>query len=69
MNLNVSVVKPALLFLGDVSSIKHHQNDVFKISHGTECGLGFDKKVDIQPGDTIQCIAKIDVVQKLDWNF
>ena len=49
--------------------MKHHQNDVFKISHGTECGLGFDKKADIQPGDTIQCTAKIEIVQTLDWKF
>ena len=49
--------------------MKHHHNDVFKISHGTECGLGFDKTTDIQPGDTVQCTGIVDVVQTLDWKF
>ena len=68
-NEHVYVLYKISYFTGDVSSMKHHQNDVFKISHGTECGLGFDKKIDIQPGDTIQCTAKTDVIQTLDWKF
>jgi len=57
------------IVIGNVSSMKHHQNDVFKISHGTECGLGFDKGVEIQAGDTIQCTAMVDVIQTIDWKF
>ena len=55
--------------LGKLLTMKHHQNDVFRLSHGSECGLGFEKNTDIQAGDVIKCVTNKQIVPTLDWKF
>jgi translation initiation factor IF-2 len=40
---------------GDVSSLKHLQDDVREVRAGFECGVGLKGFNDFQPGDILEC--------------
>lgn len=45
-----------LLHEGEVSSLKHLQDDVKEVRAGFECGVGIKGFGDFQPGDILECI-------------
>jgi translation initiation factor IF-2 len=45
-----------MLHEGEVSSLKHLQDDVKEVRAGYECGVGIKGFGDYQPGDILECI-------------
>jgi translation initiation factor IF-2 len=41
------------IFEGEISSLKHHQDDVREVRHGFECGIGVKDFNDFEEGDII----------------
>lgn len=55
------------LYEGYLKSMKHHKDDVSKITSGMECGLSFgDNFKDLKIGDIIQCVHEVQLPPKLD---
>jgi translation initiation factor IF-2 len=44
-----------LLYEGDITSLKHMQEDVREVRQGFECGIGIKGFNDIIVGDIIEC--------------
>ena len=44
-----------ILFIGEMSSLKHEKEDVREVRQGFECGIGFRNYHDYQEGDKIEC--------------
>jgi len=45
------------LFVGDVSSLRRHQEDVREVRQGFECGIGIRGFNDFQEGDMVECFV------------
>jgi translation initiation factor IF-2 len=43
------------VFAGDISSLKHHQDDVREVRQGFECGVGLKDFNDFEEGDILEC--------------
>ncbi len=44
-----------VIYEGELSSLKHHQEDVREMRQGFECGINLKNHNDYQPGDVIEC--------------
>jgi translation initiation factor IF-2 len=40
---------------GDLSTLKHHQNEVKEVKQGVECGMSLANYDNIKEGDLIEC--------------
>ena len=47
--------KGTLIFEGEISSLKHLQENVSEVRTGFECGMGFKNFSDIAEGDLVEC--------------
>lgn len=56
------------LYLGNLSSLKHHQDDISVVKTGMDCGLSFEKNIEFQVGDEIVCFNEEEVEQKISWD-
>jgi len=55
-NAKVRVLRgEEIIYDGDVSSLKHLQDDVTEVRTGFECGISFKKFNEFEEGDIIQC--------------
>ncbi|HLE16169.1 MAG TPA: translation initiation factor IF-2 [Anaerolineales bacterium] len=55
-NAHIRVVRHGQeVFKGDISSLKHLQDDVREVRAGFECGVGLKGFNDFQPGDILEC--------------
>jgi translation initiation factor IF-2 len=55
-NARVRILRAGeLLYEGDITSLKHMQEDVREVRQGFECGIGIKGFNDIIVGDTIEC--------------
>ena len=43
------------VFSGEISSLKHHQDDVREVRQGFECGVGLKDFNDFEEGDILEC--------------
>lgn len=50
----------ALVFDGEILSIKHLKDDVSEIKEGFECGISFKNFNDIKEGDIIECYTLVE---------
>jgi len=55
-NANMRVVRDEQeLFQGDISSLKHHQDDVREVRQGFECGVSLKDFNEFDEGDILEC--------------
>ncbi|NXD20017.1 IF2M factor, partial [Spelaeornis formosus] len=57
-----------VIWKGDLSSLKHHKDDVQVIKTGMDCGLSLDKNLEFSIGDEIICYEEKEVQQKTSWD-
>ncbi len=55
----------ALVYEGDISSLKHYNADVKEVKSGTECGIGIQNFNDIKEGDIIEAYVSKEVQRTL----
>eukprot|EP01156_Anaeramoeba_ignava_P017622 Anaeramoba_ignava/a888_7.p1 GENE.a888_7~~a888_7.p1 ORF type:complete len:235 (+),score=19.68 a888_7:90-707(+) len=55
----------ALVYEGDISSLKHYNADVEEVKAGTECGIGIQNFNDIKEGDIIEAYVSKEVQRTL----
>lgn len=56
------------LFVGSLSSLRHHKDDVQVIKTGMDCGLSLDKHIEFIIGDEIICYEEKEVQQTTSWD-
>jgi len=55
-NAHMRVVRDEeAIFAGEISSLKHHQDDVREVRQGFECGVGLKDFNDFEEGDILEC--------------
>ena len=55
-NANMRVVRDKqVIFQGDISSLKHHQDDVREVRQGFECGVSMNNFNEFDEGDILEC--------------
>ncbi|XP_060105347.1 translation initiation factor IF-2, mitochondrial [Heteronotia binoei] len=59
--------KGDVIWSGNLSSLKHHQDDISVVKTGMDCGLSFEKNIEFQVGDEIVCFSEEKVEQKISW--
>jgi len=59
------VREQAVVFSGQISSLKRFKDDVKEVNEGMECGLTLEGFTDYQPGDIIEAYELESVAQKL----
>lgn len=65
VNLKVFLV----FFLGSLTSLKHHKDNVPVIKTGMDCGLSLDEeKTELKVGDEIVCYEEKEVLAKTSWD-
>lgn len=57
--------KEAVIYEGEISSLRRFKNDVREVGEGFECGVLLDDFNDFQEGDIIECFTKQKVAQSL----
>ncbi|XP_063297559.1 translation initiation factor IF-2, mitochondrial [Pelobates fuscus] len=57
-----------VLWEGNVTSLKHHKDDVQSVKTGVECGLSLDKDTEVKVGDEILCVEDKEVQQEISWD-
>ncbi|XP_077189962.1 translation initiation factor IF-2, mitochondrial isoform X2 [Paroedura picta] len=60
--------KGDVIWSGNLSSLKHHQDDISIVKSGMDCGLSFEKNIEFQIGDEIVCFSEEEVEQKISWH-
>ena len=50
-----------VIFTGEISNLKHYQDDVKEVVSGTECGITIKNYNDIKEGDIIECFILEEV--------
>ncbi len=50
----------ALVFDGEILSLKHFKDDVSEIKEGFECGMSFKNFNDIKEGDVVECYTLVE---------
>ena len=53
------------IYEGEVSSLKHYQQDVAKVKAGTDCGIGIKGYNDIKKGDVIEAYEVVEIKREL----
>jgi translation initiation factor IF-2 len=51
----------AVIYEGELESLRRHKDDVNKVEAGTECGIGVRDYNDVKVGDQIECFDRIEV--------
>jgi translation initiation factor IF-2 len=51
----------AVIYEGELESLRRHKDDVGKVVAGTECGIGVKNYNDVKVGDQIECFERIEV--------
>jgi translation initiation factor IF-2 len=51
----------AVIYEGELESLRRHKDDVGKVEAGTECGIGVRDYNDVKVGDQIECFDRIEV--------
>lgn len=54
-----------VLFTGQMSSLKHFQNDVAEVREGQECGIRIERFNDFKEGDTLEFFTQEEIKQDL----
>lgn len=58
------------LFLpGRLASMKHGVDDISQAKRETECGLSFEKFLEVQEGDVVQCYTVNVIKPEIDWDW
>ncbi|XP_061481725.1 translation initiation factor IF-2, mitochondrial isoform X2 [Rhineura floridana] len=57
-----------VIWIGCLSSLKHHKDDVPVVKTGMECGVSLDKNIMFKAGDEIVCFSEKEIEQKISWN-
>uniref|UniRef100_A0A8D0H8D9 Translation initiation factor IF-2, mitochondrial n=1 Tax=Sphenodon punctatus TaxID=8508 RepID=A0A8D0H8D9_SPHPU len=57
-----------VIWEGNLTSLKHHKDDVQVIKNGMDCGLSLDKNIEFHVGDEIICYEKKEVQQSTSWD-
>ncbi len=55
----------AVIFEGELESLRRFKENVDEVRNGTECGIGVKRYDDIKPGDQIECFERIEVQRTL----
>jgi len=55
----------AVIFEGELESLRRFKENVDEVRNGTECGIGVKQYNDIKPGDQIECFERIEVQRTL----
>jgi translation initiation factor IF-2 len=56
----------AIVFEGNISSLKRFKDDVREVEEGYECGIGIEKFSDVKPDDVIESFTTEKIAKKLD---
>ena len=59
----------AVIYDGNVSSMKHFKEDVTEVKKETECGITFIDNPDFEEGDIVQCYTSEKVQNRVTWNL
>ena len=51
----------AVIYEGELESLRRFKDDVNEVRAGTECGIGVRNYNDVKPGDQIECYERITV--------
>jgi translation initiation factor IF-2 len=54
-----------ILYDGPLNTLKRFKDDAREVQTGYECGLGFNRMVDMEAGDIIECYEFLEVAQTL----
>ncbi|XP_033096532.1 translation initiation factor IF-2, mitochondrial-like [Anneissia japonica] len=54
---------------GQLTSLKHHKDDVKSVKKDMECGLSFKENLEFKNGDTIICYETSHIPQTIDWDL
>ncbi|MFD0737994.1 translation initiation factor IF-2 [Lysobacter koreensis] len=55
----------AVIFEGELESLRRFKENVDEVRNGTECGIGVKQYNDIKPGDQVECFERIEVQRTL----
>ncbi|MBX9403481.1 translation initiation factor IF-2 [Lysobacter sp. BMK333-48F3] len=55
----------AVIFEGELESLRRFKENVDEVRNGTECGIGVKQYNDVKPGDQIECFERIEVQRTL----
>ncbi|GAA5075320.1 translation initiation factor IF-2 [Lysobacter panacisoli] len=55
----------AVIFEGELESLRRFKENVEEVRNGTECGIGVKAYNDVKPGDQIECFERIEVQRTL----
>ncbi|MDR1952049.1 MAG: translation initiation factor IF-2 [Elusimicrobiota bacterium] len=55
----------AIIFEGNISSLKRFKDDTKEVDKGFECGIGLENFSDIKTGDVVECFALEKTARKL----
>ena len=55
----------AVIFEGELESLRRFKENVDEVRNGNECGIGVKQYNDIKPGDQIECFERIEVQRTL----
>ena len=55
----------AVVYEGELESLRRFKENVDEVRNGTECGIGVKAYNDVQPGDQIECFERIEVQRTL----
>ena len=55
----------AVVFEGELESLRRFKGNVDEVRNGTECGIGVKAYNDVKPGDQIECFERIEVQRTL----
>ncbi|XP_071961965.1 translation initiation factor IF-2, mitochondrial-like [Antedon mediterranea] len=57
------------VYEGQVTSLKHHKDDVKSVKKDMECGLSFKENIECVNGDVIICYEVSHIPQKINWEL
>jgi translation initiation factor IF-2 len=52
-----------VIFEGALESLRRFKDDVNEVRAGTECGIGVQNYNDVQVGDQIECVSRVEVAR------
>ncbi len=55
----------AVIFEGELESLRRFKENVDEVRNNTECGIGVKQYNDVKPGDQIECFERIEVQRTL----
>ncbi|MFC3549709.1 translation initiation factor IF-2 [Lysobacter cavernae] len=55
----------AVVFEGELESLRRFKENVDEVRNGTECGIGVKAYNDVKPGDQIECFERVEVQRTL----